>query len=487
MALQLYNSLTRQLQPFEPIHEGHVGIYVCGPTVYDDAHLGHGKTYVNFDVIVRYLRYLDYDVLHVQNITDVGHLLDTGEDRIMRGAKRESVSPWELVEIYTRRFFRDMDALNVERPNITPRATCHIPEQIELVRTLLEKGFAYEVNGSVYFSVRKYPEYGKLSGRKVDELVGGARVEVLEEKRDPADFALWKRAEPEHVMQWPSPWGMGYPGWHVECSAMSTKYLGQPFDIHGGGMENKFPHHECEIAQSEAASGKPFAKYWLHNGMLMIRGEEMHKSLGNFVTLDQAFQQYSPMAIRFFILSSHYRSPLDVTDEALVAAARGLERLYNTMRRVRAKASESAPGTGGADVSRLVQETETRFRQAMDDDFNTAGALAVLFDLSREVNGLIHEGAAMGRDAWQELDALYGRLAGDVLGLIAPETYETEVAGLSEQLLNLLVETRAELRKAKQWGLADRIRSRLSAAGVELEDKPEGTTWRLQPPEPAEE
>ena len=487
MALRVFNSLTRKLETFEPVHEGRAGMYVCGPTVHNDAHLGHGKTYVNFDVIRRYLRYLGYRVLYVQNITDVGHLLDTGEDRILKGAKRESQNPWMLVEYYVRRFLRDMDALNVLRPDITPHAACHIPEQIELTKVLLEKGYAYEANGSVYFSVRSWPEYGKLTGRKVDELLEGTRVEVLEEKRDPADFALWKRAEPEHVMQWPSPWGMGFPGWHIECSAMSVKYLGQPFDIHGGGMENKFPHHECEIAQSEAATGKPFAKYWLHNGMLMIRGEEMHKSLGNFITLEQAVQQYSAMAIRFFVLGSHYRSPLDVTDEALNGAAKGVERLYGTMRRVRAQLDEAKSGPAEANVSALVADAEARFRDAMDDDFNTAGGLAALFDFNREANRLLHEGAAVSHESWQEVDALYGRLMGDVLGLITPETYQAQTAGLTDDLLQLLVDTRADLRKAKQWALSDQIRDRLAALGVALEDKADGTSWRVRPPESGEE
>lgn len=487
MTLRVFNSLTRKLEVFEPIHEGRVGIYVCGPTVHNDAHIGHGKTYVNFDTVVRYLRYLGYDVLHVENITDVGHLLDTGEDRILKGARRERVNPWALAEMYTRRFFRDMDALNVLRPDITPRASGHIPEQIELVKTLLEKGFAYEVNGSVYFSVRNFPGYGKLSGRKLDDLMEGTRIEVLEEKRDPADFALWKRAEPEHIMQWPSPWGQGYPGWHLECSAMSAKYLGQPFDIHGGGMDNKFPHHECEIAQSEAATGKPFAKYWLHNGMLMIRGEEMHRSLGNFLTLEQALQQYSPMAIRFFILSSHYRSPIDVTEEALAAAAKGVERLYNTMRHVRARLDEAEPGPAEPGVEDLVQNAEARFREAMDDDFNTANALAVLFDLNREVNRLLHGDAKIGRDNWELVDKLYGRLAGDVLGLVTAETFQAQTAGLTEDLLTLLVETRAALRQAKQWALADQIRDRLERLGVVLEDTSDGTSWRWRPPTSSEE
>jgi cysteinyl-tRNA synthetase len=455
--------------------------------VHNDAHIGHGKTYVNFDTVVRYLRYLGYDVLHVENITDVGHLLDTGEDRILKGAKRERVNPWVLAEMYTRRFFRDMDALNVLRPDITPRASGHIPEQIELVKTLLEKGFAYEVNGSVYFAVRKFPGYGKLSGRKLDDLMEGTRIEVLEEKRDPADFALWKRAEPEHVMQWPSPWGQGYPGWHVECSAMSAKYLGQPFDIHGGGMDNKFPHHECEIAQSEAATGKPFARYWLHNGMLMIRGEEMHRSLGNFLTLEQVLQQHSPMAVRFFILSSHYRSPIDVTEEALVAAGKGVERLYNTMRHVRARLSDSPSGPVEPDVEAVLSDAESQFREAMDDDLNTASGLAVLFDLNREVNRLLRADEELSRDAWEQVDRLYGRLAGDVLGLVTAETFQAQTVGLTEDLLSLLVDTRTALRQAKQWALADEIRDRLESLGVVLEDTPDGTSWRVSPPAAADE
>ena len=346
MTLKIYNSLTRQKETFVPLHEGRVQMYVCGPTVYNDAHLGHGKTYVNFDTMVRYLRYLGYRVLYVQNITDVGHLLDSGEDRMLKGAAREHMQPMELAEIYTRRYFRDMDRLNVTRPDISPRASGHIPEMIELIQTLLDKGIAYEVNGSVYFDVSKFADYGKLSGRRVEESQAGSRVEVLEEKRNPADFALWKRAEPEHIMRWNSPWGQGFPGWHIECSVMSTKYLGQPFDIHGGGVENKFPHHECEVAQSEAATGESFARYWIHNGMLMIRGEEMHKSLGNFVTLEQAFNRWDPMAIRFFILLSHYRGPLDVTDEALDAAEKGLNRLLGAIRSVRQRLSTAAQRGG---------------------------------------------------------------------------------------------------------------------------------------------
>jgi len=478
MALQVYNSLTRKKEPFVPLREGFVGIYVCGPTVYDDAHVGHGKTYVNFDVVVRYLRYLGYRVRYVQNITDVGHLLDTGEDRILKGARRERIEPMEVVEKYTRRFFEDMDRLNVTRPDISPRASGHIPEQIELVKTLLEKGYAYEVNGSVYFDVSKWPSYGKLSGRRVEELIEGARVEVREEKRHPADFALWKRAEPEHIMRWPSPWGWGYPGWHTECSVMSTKYLGQPFDIHAGGVENKFPHHECEIAQSEAAYDKPFCRYWLHNGMLMIRGEEMHKSLGNFITLRQAYEQYDPMALRLFILSAHYRSPLDFTEEAMQAATAGLERLRDVVAETRWRLERAPEGPLSPSVADLLEQAKGRFEEAMDDDFNTPQALAALFDLTREVNALFAEGRLTKGDL-AAIDDLYRRLAGDVLGLVLDPVASAADQRLIEGLIQVLVDLRQEYRAAKDWARADALRDRLAALGVELLDGPEGTRWRL--------
>lgn len=478
MTLKVYNSLTRQKEEFVPLQEGWVGIYVCGPTVYEDAHLGHGKTYVNFDIIVRYLRYLGYEVRYVQNITDVGHLLDSGEDRIMKGVRREQVEPMELVETYTRRYFEDMDALNIQRPNISPRASGHIPEQIELVKALIEKDYAYEVNGSVYFDIAQWPEYGKLSGRRVEELMEGARLDVNPDKRHPADFALWRRAEPEHIMRWPSPWGWGFPGWHVECSVMSTKYLGQPFDIHGGGMENKFPHHDCEIAQSEAAAGVPFCRYWLHNGMLMVKGEEMHKSLGNFVTLREAFKHYSPLDIRFFILGSHYRSPLDFSEEALQAASKGLERLHGAVRSVRERHSWAESGDLDEAFAATLAEHKERFIEAMDDDFNTAAAIGVLFDLNKEVNTLLDSEEEISRETLSAMDDLYRELGGDVLGVI-PDELATEMAGLEEPLIELLIETREKLREARKWDLADEIRARMSELGIALEDRPEGTRWRI--------
>ena len=479
MSLRVYNSLTRQKETFVPLHEGRVHMYVCGPTVYMDAHLGHGKTYVNFDTIVRYLRYLRYRVLYVQNITDVGHMLDSGEDRMLKGAEREQRQPMEVAETYTRNYFRDMDRLNVLRPDISPRASGHIPEMIELVKRLIERGYAYEVNGSVYFDVHAWQAYGKLSGRRVEDLQAGARVEVLEEKRHPADFALWKRAEPEHIMRWPSPWGEGFPGWHLECSVMSTKYLGQPFDIHGGGVENKFPHHESEIAQAEAATGEPFARYWLHNGMLMIRGEEMHKSLGNFITLQGAFAQWDPLAIRFFVLLSHYRGPLDLTEEALDAAGKGLARLTAAARAVRRRLEGAPQGEPSDEVTQLVEATRARFEESMDDDFNTAGGIAALFDATREVNAMLAGDAVLTRGSLEALDALYRRLLGDVLGVLPENLEEEGTEGLAARLIDLLIDMRAELRKSKQYAQADAIRDRLAAMGVQLMDGPEGTTWSL--------
>ncbi len=487
--MKLYNTLTGRLEEFEPAEPGHVRMYNCGPTVYGYQHVGNYRTFAFADTLRRWFEARGWRVTQIMNITDVGHLtrddIEAGEDKIVVKAREMGWDAYKVAEHFMNAFFEDRRVLGFLEPARFPRATEHVGEMIALIERLLEKGYAYRVGGNVYFDVTKFPGYGRLSGNKLETLKAGARIEINPEKRHPADFALWK-TDPKHLMQWDSPWGRGFPGWHIECSAMAMKYLGQTLDIHTGGEDNIFPHHECEIAQSEAATGKPFAKYWLHNGMLMIRGEEMHKSLGNFVTLEQAFQQYSPMTIRFFILGSHYRSPLDVTDEALAAAAKGVERLYGTMRRVRAKVEEAPSGPVSETVADLVADAEARFREAMDDDFNTANALAVLFDLNREVNKMVHEDAAVSRESWQQVDALYGRLVGDVLGLITPETYQTQTAGLTDDLLRLLVETRAELRQAKQWALADRIRDRLGALGVVLEDKPSGTTWRIRPPEAGE-
>jgi cysteinyl-tRNA synthetase len=482
MSITVYNFLSRTKEKFEPIQEGSVSIYVCGPTIYDHAHIGHAKVYVSFDTIVRYFRYRGYEVRYVQNITDVGHLTDDadeGEDKILRQARKKRVEPMELVETYMRSYFEDMDALNVARPNISPRPSCHITEQIQLAEDLLASGHAYEVNGSVYFDVPSWPEYGKLSGRRVEEQEEGARVAINPEKRHPTDFAVWKKAEPGHILRWPSPWGWGYPGWHVECSVMATKYLGQPFDIHGGGLENIFPHNECEIAQIEAATGEPFCNYWLLNNMVTLDSVKMGKSLGNAIYIKDMIKQYDPMTIRFFILSSHYRSPTDFSEEALNAATRGLERLYGTVGLVRERLRDAKGQDVAASWESKLEEYRAHFVQVMDDDFGTPQAIATLFDLGHEVNALLNSEQPVSRATLEAIDSLYRELGGDVLGIV-PENLAHEAGGeLADDLIRLLIDLRQEAREARDWAKADAIRDRLAKMGVALEDGPEGTRWRL--------
>jgi len=492
MGLQLYNSLTRRKEEFEPLEKGKVGIYVCGPTVYGHAHLGHAKSYVSFDILVRYLRYLGYNVTYVQNITDVGHLTDDadeGEDKIAEAAKKEKKHPMALAEYYTKSFFDDMDALNCVRPDISPRASGHITEQIDLVKTLLEKGFAYEVNGSVYFDVSKFKDYGKLSGRKIEEMIAGARVEVSPEKKNPADFALWKKAEPNHIMQWPSPWGMGYPGWHLECSVMSMKYLGKTIDIHGGGLENQFPHHECEIAQSEAANGVQFVRYWVHNNMVTVDSQKMGKSLNNFITLKQAFsgahekltRAYSPLAIRQLILNSHYRSPLDFSDAALFAAQSGNNKITETVLAIRKKIVSASQGDPDAQVTEQLNQLREKFETAMNDDLNTSVALSVMFELVRLAQKLIDDGRATIA-TFNLVDVLFNRIGGDCLGIVKDEYPQSGTANdeLIDKLVNVLIEQRNEARKQKDFARADGLRNKLDEIGIVLEDKPDGTTWRTK-------
>ena len=493
MSLRIYNTLTRQEEDFQPLSPTRVGMYVCGPTVYGHPHLGHAKSYISFDVMLRYLRYRGFDVLYVQNITDVGHLTedtvgmaDTGEDKIAREARRQHRHPMAIVEYYTRSYFEDMDALHVLRPDISPRASGHIPEQIELVQRLLERGHAYESGGSVYFDVACWASYGKLSRRYVEEMEAGARVEVSAEKRHPADFAVWKKAEPEHIMQWPSPWGRGYPGWHLECSVMSMKYLGESFDIHGGGVENSFPHHECEIAQSEAATGKPFVKYWIHHNMVTVDGQKMGKSLGNFITLMQLFagdhprlsKGFDPLVVRQFVLTSHYRSPQDFSNDALVAAESGFEKLRAAVTFVREAARGVAEAKAEGAVAGRLDEVCDRFEKAMDGDFNTAVAMSTLFELVRDVNAW--QSAGLKAEAWRAVADTFDRLGGDVLGIV-PKTYAQD-AGPSKDLLDpvvqLCIEMRAEAKKSKNYAQADQIRAKLQAAGIQLEDRPDGTAWR---------
>ncbi len=482
MSLTIYNTLSRKKEEFVPLVPGRVHMYVCGPTVYDDAHLGHAKTYVSFDMIVRFLRYSGYRVRYVQNITDVGHILDSGEDRILKGAARERIEPMEVVERYTRSYFADMAALGVLPPDISPRASGHVPEQIEMIKVLLEKGHAYEVNGSVYFDVRSHPDYGKLSGRRVDDQAEGQRVvsAAREDKRFPEDFALWKKAEPEHILRWPSPWGWSYPGWHIECSAMATKYLGPTFDIHGGGIDNIFPHNECEVAQAEAATGQTYARYWLLGGSLTVDGVKMGKSLGNFTTIKDLLQRYKPEALRFFILSGHYRNPIDFSDTALEAASKGWERLVAPVMAVRERLRTATAADGAAgEVTALVEETRQRALAALNDDFNAPAALAALFDLSRQVNTLLNAEAQPGRAALEAIDGLYREIGGQVLGIV-PDQLAAD-AGQAEReagLIRLLITLRAEARQRKDYALADSIRDRAKELGVLLEDGKEGTTWR---------
>ena len=485
MPLRIFNVLGREKQDFVPLEEGHVGMYVCGPTVYDDSHIGHAKTYISFDVIVRYLRYSGYDVLYVQNLTDVGHLLDSGEDRILRKAAQTHSKPMAIAERYARAYQDAMDKLGVTRPDISPRASGHIPEQIKMIETLLSKGIAYEANGSVYFDVTKDPDYGKLSNRRVEQQEAGSREAVRGEKRNPEDFALWKNAEPEHILRWDSPWGEGFPGWHIECSAMAKKYLGPTFDIHGGGIDNIFPHNESEIAQSECANDAEFARYWMLVGTLLVPDEDgnpvkMSKSLGNFVTINDVLSRFRPEVIRLFMQYAHYSSPITYDESSMEAAERGWERMYNTVRLLR-RAMNTAPDESG-DSSRiitLVNDTTTAFNAAMDDDFNAPQGLAILQDFTREVNTLLNSGQAVGLGALSEIDNLYTTLGGDVLGII-PKTDEAVGGDASREgaLIELLINMRAQARANKNWAESDRIRDQLAAIGVVLEDRADGTIWK---------
>ncbi|MBI5054250.1 MAG: cysteine--tRNA ligase [Chloroflexi bacterium] len=477
----IYNTLIRTKEEFKPITEGRIHIYVCGPTVYDYSHIGHAKTYVAFDTIVRYLRWRGNTVRYVQNITDVGHLLDTGEDRILKGASRERVEPMEIVEKYARAYFEDMDALGVQRPDISPRASAHVPEQIEMIQTLIKNENAYESNGSVYFDVTSHKDYGKLSGRKIEDLEEGTREDVREEKRHPLDFALWKKAAPEHILRWNSPWGVGFPGWHIECSAMSSKYLGETFDIHGGGIDNIFPHNECEIAQSEAAHGKPFANYWLLTGSLTIDGVKMSKSLGNFVTIKDVLKKFRPHAIRFFVLSGHYRSPIDFSDEALEAASKGWERLAAPALAVKQKLnSPLTAGEADSGIVKAIHDARTNFISAMDDDFNTATALATLFDFNKVTNTLLNSGETITRGTLEAIDTFYNETGAGVLGVIPNQISSSVNAEREAGLIQLLIEQRAAARARKDFAASDSIRNRLAELGITLEDGKEGTTWKTQ-------
>ena len=486
--LAIFNTLSRKKELFKPAHPPFVGIYVCGPTVYSHAHLGHARPAITFDLLFRYLTHLGYKVRYVRNITDVGHLenetLGEGEDRIEKKARQEQIEPMEVVQIYVNTYHKNMDQLNTLSPSIEPRATGHIIEQIELIKTLIKSGYAYESNGSVYFDILKYNQkyqYGKLSGRVLDELISNTRdIEGQDEKRNPFDFAVWKKSSPEHLMRWPSPWSDGFPGWHLECSAMSIKYLGEEFDIHGGGMDLMFPHHECEIAQSTAALGKESVHYWMHNNMITINGQKMARSLGNFITLDQLFsgdhpaleQAYSPMTVRFFILQAHYRSTVDFSNEALKAAEKGFQKLMKAVESLgKLKTSDSST----VDINKLKEKCY----EALDDDLNSPVLISHLFEGVRIVNSVLDGTEKIGPPGLESLKALFNSFVFDILGL-KDESSTMGDEKLTGELMNIIIDLRQAAKDNKDWSTSDKIRNALKNAGVVLKDLKEGAEWERE-------
>ncbi len=482
--LFLTNTLTRKKEEFVPLRPPHVGLYVCGPTVYSDVHLGNVRSFLSFDILFRWLGQLGYKVRYVRNITDVGHLvgdIDEGEDKIAKRARLEQMEPMEIVQKYTNGFHEVMRLFNILSPSIEPTATGHLIEQIGMIERILKNGYAYEANGSVYFDVPKYAEkfpYGELSGRKIDELITNTRdTEGQDEKRSPLDFAIWKKADPHHLMKWPSPWGEGFPGWHLECSVMSTKYLGRTFDIHGGGMDLKFPHHECEIAQSVAADGQTPVRYWVHGNMLTVNGRKMAKSEGNGFTPEELLtgnhklleQGYSAMTVRFFMLQCHYASTLDFSNAAMQAAEKGLARLMAAMRTL-----DNLKPSGSDDAG--VTELETRCYAAMNDDLNTPVMIAELFEGVRMINNANDGKLAIGAEGLERLRALFNTMVHDVLGLKSEAESRNDDAVL-DGLVKEFIRMRAEAKAKKDFAASDRIRDQLKALGIELMDTKEGTTW----------
>ncbi len=473
--MQIYNSLKRRKEEFEPLDPGRVGMYACGVTVYDLCHIGHARSLVVFDVIFRYLRYRGFEVTFVRNFTDI-------DDKIINRSNERGISWKELADKYIEEFYVDMDRLGLLRPTVEPRATEHIGEIIDLVRRLEEKGLAYEVDGDVYYRLEAFKGYGRLSGKNVADLLSGARVEVDDRKESPLDFALWKKSKPGEP-SWPSPWGEGRPGWHIECSAMSQKYLGETFDIHGGGKDLIFPHHENEIAQSEGASGKPLARFWVHNGFVNIDQEKMSKSLGNFLTIRELLSEVHPEILRFFVISSHYRSPIDFSRENVAAAAAGLERLYQSLERL-AGAAGPAPAAQACALDERLAAWRKAFVEAMDDDFNSAAAVAVLFEASREINRWLDEDRVAAGEAARVM-AVFRELGG-VLGLFGeePAAFLKGASGSpgadepAEAEIEALIAERTAARAARNWAEADRIRDLLAERGIVLKDSAAGTTWQ---------
>lgn len=486
--LTLFNSISRKKEVFKSLIPNHVGLYVCGPTVYGDPHLGHARPAITFDVLFRYLKHLGYKVRYVRNITDVGHLendADFGEDKISKKARLEKLEPMEVVQYYTNQYHKMMDSLNVLSPSIEPKASGHMIEQIEFIKTLLKNGWAYEVDGSVYFDVVKYNEkynYGKLSGRKIEDMLSTTRtLDGQEEKQNSVDFALWKKASDEHIMRWPSPWSDGFPGWHLECSVMSTKYLGETFDIHGGGMDLLFPHHECEIAQSVGAQGHEAVKYWLHNNMITIEGQKMGKSLGNFINLDEFFtgthvklnKAYAPMTIRFFILQAHYRSTVDFSNEALQASEKGLARLMEGILNLE-KITPSPQST--IDVGTI----ESNCYKAINDDINTPIVIAHLFDAIKLINSILSGKENINQLDLDKLKQLFATFAFDILGLKPTKQSTQNNSEPFEKAVDLLLEMRSKAKDNKDWGLSDLIRDKLNEFGFEVKDTKEGFEWKLK-------
>ena len=490
--LLIYNTLTRSKELFKPLHAPNVGMYVCGPTVYGDPHLGHARPAITFDVVFRYLRHLGYKVRYVRNITDVGHLehdADEGDDKIEKKARLEQLEPMEIAQHYTNRYHKAMEELNVLSPSIEPHATGHIIEQEELVKEILKNGYAYESNGSIYFDVVKYNthhKYGILSGRNLTDMINNSReLAGVGEKKNQVDFALWKKAQPEHIMRWPSPWSNGFPGWHCECTAMGRKYLGNHFDIHGGGMDLIFPHHECEIAQAVASQGDQMVRYWMHNNMITINGQKMGKSLGNFITLEQFFtgkhesldQAYSPMTIRFFILSAHYRGTVDFSNEALKAAQKGYERLMDGLGNLdRVQSSKGSQ----PDTQKFVRELRRRCYDAMNDDLQTPLVISALFEACHVVNLLLDHKTKISAEDLKELGDTMRFFTFDLLGLKSNKgANNAEREKAYGKIVDMVLKMRQQAKEAKDWATSDQIRDALADAGFEVNDTKDGVTWKL--------
>ncbi|GGW78256.1 cysteine--tRNA ligase [Salegentibacter mishustinae] len=488
-SLKMYNSMTGEKEVFKPINEGTVGMYVCGPTVYSNVHLGNCRTFISFDLVFRYLKHLGYKVRYVRNITDAGHLendADSGEDRIAKKARLEQIEPMEVVQRYTIDFHNILQKFNNLPPSIEPTATGHIVEQIEIIKTIIEKGFAYEVNGSVYFDVKKFNEtnhYGKLSGRDIDNMIANTReLAAQSDKKNPQDFALWKKAEPQHIMRWPSPWSDGFPGWHLECTVMSTKYLGEEFDIHGGGMDLKFPHHECEIAQGEAATGKNPVHYWLHANMLTLNGKKMAKSTGNNILPEEIFsgnndvldKPFSPNVTRFFMLQANYRSILDFSDEALKASEKGFNRLMDAYHAI-----DELPISDKSSID--IKSWKQSCYDAMNDDFNSPILIAKLFDAVKMINNIKEEAATITSEDKDELQKTMSAFMFDVLGLLDKVSENNDTSDKLSSTIELLIKLRAEARNNKDFALSDQIRDQLQEMGIQLKDGKEGTTFTIKP------